>query len=233
MDKFSLSLVFPAYNEAVNLEDLVSRAFESVKDIVSDFEIIIVDDGSTDNTIPTLDSLKAKFGEKLRSIHLRPNKGYASALREGFLNAKKDFIFYSDADNQFDLNEITLLFEHMDTNDLVVGYRKDRQDNFLRIFLARGFNLIARTIFGLKVRDIDCAFKLFKREVFEKIKINDDNYLLDTEILAKAKKFNMSLKEVGVTHLPRQKGSSTVKPSAVFVTLYGLAKLAKDLRKIS
>ena len=230
MNNFSLSLVFPAFNEALNLESLVEKAFLSANAVTRNFEVIIVDDGSKDNTKEVLNLLKKRFGERLVVFHLNPNQGYATALKTGFLNAKKDFVFYSDADNQFDLSEIPLLLELKDTNDIVIGYRKDRQDNALRLFVSKCYNLLISSLFGLKVRDIDCAFKLFRRDVFKRIDIKLKRFLIDTEILVKAKVLEMKIAEVGVTHLPRTKGNSTVKFSDVIFTLKGLFQLSKDLK---
>jgi len=232
-DNPSISLVFPAYNEASNLPTLISAAFINASKITTDFEVIIVNDGSQDNTIEILDELRGKFGERLVVFNFKPNKGYAFALRTGFLKAKKDLIFYSDSDNQFDLSEIPLLLKYYKENDIVIGYRKDRQDNFLRLFVSKGYNTLIRLIFGLKVRDIDCAFKLFKRDVFKKIDIKLEKFLIDTEVLVKAKKLGMKIAQVGVSHLPRLKGSSTVRARDVLFTLRGLVKLRKDLKGLN
>lgn len=227
--KPSISMVFPAYNEALNLEDLVAQAFKSASANTDDFEIIVVDDGSVDNTRGILNGLKQKFGDRLRPIHIFPNKGYANALRTGFLSSAKELVFYSDADNQFDLSEISLLIGRLQDNDMVIGYRIDRKDNWFRIFVSKGYNLLIRVLFGIKVKDVDCAFKLFRREIFSKIKIEHEKFLVDTEILAKAGKLGMKWAETGVKHLPRTKGRSTVKPSDVLFTLKGLFKLKKEL----
>lgn len=228
----SLSLVFPAYNEGLNLRTLVESAFSNARKLTEDFEVIVVDDGSTDDTERILNLLKKEYGSNLTSIHLKPNKGYAAALRTGFKNSKKDLIFYSDSDNQFDFSEIPLLLEHINGNDMVIGYRRDRKDNFLRLFLSKGYNIMIRVLFGLKVKDIDCAFKLFRRDIFDKIDIVLERVMVDTEILLKAKSLGMRMKEVGVTHLPRLKGSSTVKAQDIVFTLKNLFKLKGELKKL-
>lgn len=229
--KYSLSMVFPAYNEEDNLERLIMDADRVCKDIVDDYEVVIVDDGSTDDTPNILNRLKNEFPNLVVYTH-SPNKGYTAALRTGFTNAAKDLIFYSDADNQFDLAEIPLLMEHVDNHDMVVGYRKDRQDPWIRIFVSRCFNIMSHTIFKFPVRDVDCAFKLFKKEVFDKIKITSEHFMVDTEIMSKAVIYGFRVTEVGVTHLPRTAGETTVKPSAVFQTLKGMAKLYGELKEL-
>jgi glycosyltransferase involved in cell wall biosynthesis len=231
MSRPSISFVFPAYNESLNLPALVENAFKAASSVSDDFEIIVVDDGSKDNTIAVLEELKRKFGKKLFSIHLSPNQGYATALKTGFLNAKKDFIFYSDADNQFDLSEVSLLIDKAEGMDMVIGYRKDRQDNSIRLFVSKCYNILISCWFGLKIRDIDCAFKLFRKDLFERIEIKLKKFLIDTEILVKANRLGMKIAQVGVTHLPRLKGQTTVKPGDVLFTLKGLFKLSKDLRR--
>jgi len=229
--EYSLSLVFPAFNEEDNLDRLVRDADQASKAIVQDYEIVVVDDGSTDSTPQLLEKLKSEFPNLVVYTH-SPNKGYTAALRPGFTSAKKDLIFYTDADNQFDLNELSLLLDRIDNNDMVVGYRKDRQDPWIRKFVSRCFNIMSHTIFKFPVRDVDCAFKLFRREVFDKIKITSEHFMVDTEIMSKAVDYNFKVAEVGVTHLPRTAGETTVKPSDVTKTLKGMAKLYQELKQI-
>jgi len=224
-------MVFPAYNEEANLDKLIKDADQTAQKLTDDYEIIIVDDGSTDNTPEILKNLKKEFTNLVVYTH-SPNKGYTAALRTGFTNAKKDLVFYSDADNQFILSEISLLLMKIDSNDLVVGYRKDRQDPWIRKFVSRCFNIMSHSIFKFTVRDVDCAFKLFRREVFDKIKINSDHFMVDTEIMSKAALFGFRTDETGVTHLPRTAGETTVKPTDVIKTLKGMAKLHKELKQL-
>jgi glycosyltransferase involved in cell wall biosynthesis len=223
--------VFPAYNEIDNVDRLVRDADRVGKKISDDYEIIVVDDGSTDGTGARLEQLKKDFPRLVVYTH-SPNKGYTAALRTGFTNARKDLIFYSDADNQFDLEEIPRLIEKIDDHDIVVGYRKDRQDPWLRKFVSRCFNIFSHTVFKFNVRDVDCAFKLFRRAVFDRIKINSEHFMVDTEMMANAVVFGFRVAEVGVTHLPRTAGETTVRPGDVWKTLKGMARLKKELRQI-
>lgn len=226
----SLSMVFPAYNEQDNLDRLVRDADAvGIKIFGDDYEIIVVDDGSKDNTPTVLKNLQKEFPRLVVYTH-SPNKGYTAALRTGFTNARKSLIFFSDSDNQFDLNEIPLLLNHIDTHDIVVGYRNPRVDPWFRLFVSRCFNIFSHAVFKFPVRDIDCAFKLFRREVFDKITITSENFMVDTEIMAKAVFYRMRITEVGVTHLPRRAGQTTVRPSDVFKTLRGMWILRKQLQ---
>jgi len=230
--KFSLSMVFPAYNEQDNLDRLVRDADKVGKDVFGDdYEIIIVDDGSKDKTPDILEQLKKEYDHLVVYTH-SPNQGYTAALRTGFSNASKDLIFYSDADNQFDLSEIPLLMALVEDNDIVSGYRNPRIDPWFRIFVSRCFNLMSHSLFSFPVRDVDCAFKIFHKRVFDKIKINSDNFMVDTEIMSKAVFFNMKVAEVGVTHLPREEGETTVKPTDVFKTLRGMWQLWHELKEM-
>jgi glycosyltransferase involved in cell wall biosynthesis len=218
-----LSIVFPAFNEKENIAESVSAALAYLGEKPG--EVIVVDDGSRDETPSIVNALEKKHPGRVRLVPHPVNLGYAAALRDGFSAARGDWIFYSDADNQFDLREIDLLIPLTEGADLVVGFRKNRQDPPLRIFAAWGYNLVASTLFRLSVRDIDCAFKLFRKDVFHRIRIESKGFLVDLEILAKARKQKMVVREVGVTHLPRTKGQSTVRFRDIFRTLRGIAWL--------
>lgn len=225
----SVSLVFPAYNEEAIIDRTVRETSRIMDGYGFDYEIVIVNDGSKDRTGAILDGLTKEF-PRLRAIQFPQNKGYSKALRAGFEAASKDLIFYSDSDLQFDMNEIDRLMALIDDCDIAVGFRIDRQDPPQRIFAAKVYNFIARNTFGITgVRDIDCAFKLFKRHVFDKIVINSEQFVFDTEILAKAAHFGFKVKEVGVTHLPRTAGQSTVRFSHIINTLRGVFKLKQEL----
>jgi glycosyltransferase involved in cell wall biosynthesis len=219
-----LSIVFPAYNEEGNIEKAVQDSLAYLGSRPG--EVLVVNDGSRDRTAEILSRLEKAHPGRVRALHHEINQGYAPTLRDGFLAAKGEWIFYSDSDNQFVLKELDLLMNLRDGVDMVVGYRKDRQDPAFRKFAAGTYNFLVRLFFGLRgVRDIDCAFKLFHRSVFQKIKIESSHFLIDGEILIKAQHLNMKIKEVGVTHLPREVGTSTVRFFHVTNTLAGLAKL--------
>jgi glycosyltransferase involved in cell wall biosynthesis len=216
-EKNGISCVFPAYNEETNIERAIREAIKVFIDLNVDYEIIVVDDGSQDKTSEITLSLAQK-NKNIRLIKHRVNRGYADALKTGFKSAVKTFIFYTDADNQFDLKDIAKALPLIKDVDMVIGYRLERADNFVRKLL------------GLEVKDIDCAFKLFRREVFDKIEIETKAWMVDTEILAKAKKQNMIIKEIGVKHLPRQHGKVTVKPGDIARSFKGLIGLKRIIK---
>ena len=228
-EKIGISCVFPAYNEETNIERAIREAVKVFNDLNIDYEIIVVDDGSEDRTSEITLSL-ARKNKNIRSIKHHINRGYADALKTGFKSAVKTFVFYTDADNQFDLKDIAKTLPLIKDADMVIGYRLERADNFIRKAGSFGYNLLARKLLKLEVKDIDCAFKLFRREIFEKIEIETKAWLVDTEILAKARKYNMIIKEIGVKHLPRQHGKVTVKPGDIVRSFKGLIGLKRMIK---
>ena len=215
----SVSVVLPAYNEALNIAGELGDIFDFLKDNFNEFEIIVVDDGSKDQTYSICSSVRRELGKSIIVLKHEHNKGYGAALRTGLFSAKNDLIFYTDSDNQFDIRELLEFTKVIDNYDLVIGYRLGRQDAAIRKFTSVVYKLLIRTVFGLKVRDIDCSFKLFKRECLERLSIERDNFFVDTELLLKAKLNNCKLKEIGVRHLPRKFGRSTIRFWHIFATL--------------
>lgn len=221
----SVSFVYPAFNEEENIERAVRLAREAAELVrLDEFEIVVVDDGSADSTWSILESLQANE-PNLRPIRHERNLGYAAALRSGFAAARHPLLCYSDSDNQFDLREIRYFLPLADQFDVISGFRIYRFDPLSRLVLSWGFNLLVRIIFRIPVRDIDCALKMFRREIFDRIQIESQRFFVDTEILAKAKALGFSMTEIGVRHYPRMAGRSTVRPSHVFYTLGELARI--------
>lgn len=222
----TISAVLPAYNEEENIEIATTRMVEVLSSLnLSDWEVIIVDDGSVDRTPEIADKLASVNPEHIRVIHHQPNKGYAQALKSGFTSARHQLIFYTDSDNQFDVREIKNLLPLIEKADIVCGFRIYRFDPLTRLVLAWGYNLLVRMIFRINVKDVDCAFKLFRREVFDRVTIESKKFFVDAEILAKARYYGMKLVEIGVRHYPRQAGHSTVRASHVFSTLREIAQM--------
>ncbi|MFH1679305.1 MAG: glycosyltransferase family 2 protein [Candidatus Eisenbacteria bacterium] len=220
-----ISIVFPAFNEAENVREAARRAREAVEIAgIPAYEIIFVDDGSTDGTAERIEEARAE-DPNIRLVRHPRNRGYAEALKSGFGAARMKYIFYSDSDNQFDLKELKNLLRAIEDYDIVCGFRIYRFDPLTRLFLAWGYNLVARALFRIRVRDIDCAFKLFRREVFDLITIESKKFFIDTEILAKATKLRLRVTEIGVRHYPRPAGRSTVRPSHVLSTIRELAAM--------
>jgi glycosyltransferase involved in cell wall biosynthesis len=222
----SISAVLPAYNEEENIETATKRLADVLRALnFRDWEIIVVDDGSVDQTGKMADRLAEEDPGHIRVFHHNPNRGYAEALKTGFTNAQYQLIFYTDSDNQFDVREITSLLPLIENADIVNGFRIYRFDPLTRLVLSWGFNLLVRVMFRIKVRDIDCAFKLFRREVFDKVTIESRKFFVDAEVLAKARYFGFRMAEVGVRHYPRPAGRSTVRASHIPATLMELARI--------
>lgn len=210
LPKLNISAFFPAYNEAENLEALTTKTVETLEKLADKWEVIIVDDGSKDNTEEVANKLVETY-PGVRYIRHKVNQGYGGAVKTGLKEAKLDWIFFTDGDGQFDVSEMELLVPHSETADFVAGYRIKRQDNFMRSLNAFAWGSMVRTLFGLhgKVRDIDCAFKLFKRRVVDDYEFKASGAMISTELLAQSKKIGYTFKEQGVHHYPRTAGVQT------------------------
>jgi glycosyltransferase involved in cell wall biosynthesis len=224
-----ISVVLPAYNE----EDNIGRQVRAVAEVLDelkfdDYEILVVDDGSRDRTGAIVEELGGEL-PKLKLLRHEKNRGYAQALRTGFTSAQMPLVFYTDADNQFDVRELKNLLPAIDDYDIVSGFRIYRFDPLTRLILSWGYNLLVRILFRIRIRDVDCAFKLFRREVFDRIQIESKKFFVDTEILAKASKLNLRMTEIGVRHFPREAGESTVRPSHVLHTLREIVEMWTDI----
>jgi glycosyltransferase involved in cell wall biosynthesis len=221
----SLSVIFPAFNEEANIQRTVESARLILPKLAQTYEIILVNDGSKDATTPLCDELAERYPE-VRAIHHVDNRGYGAALKSGILAARHDFIFFTDSDGQFDLEELEHLIEWASHYDIVTGYRGKRQDPPHRLINAFGWKMLVRMMLGVKVRDIDCAFKVFQRSVFDRVQIRSVGAMVNTEILAQANAFGMSIHEVRVSHYPRQFG----KPSGA--NLRVIAKAFRELIRL-
>jgi glycosyltransferase involved in cell wall biosynthesis len=208
MRDIPISIFFPCYNEEANVERTVRSALDVCRSLFSDFEIIVVDDGSRDRTGEIADHLAAAH-ERVRAVHNQPNRGYGGALQRGFREARKDWVFFTDGDGQFDIREITKLVEVIDDYDMVVGYRIDRQDPAMRKFNAWGWRQLCNHAFGMHIRDIDCAFKLIPRKLFDEIPLHSQGAMISAELLARAIRRGYRIGQVGVHHFPRTAGQPT------------------------
>jgi glycosyltransferase involved in cell wall biosynthesis len=215
-----LSYFFPAHNEEANLEGLVDEALETLPRIAETFEIIAVNDGSRDRTREIADRLAAEHPGVVRVVHHEVNRGYGGALRSGFEAARYDLLAFTDGDRQFRIADIARLTERLaapDRPDVVVGYRIKRADPIIRIVYARTYKLANRIFFGLRVRDVDCACKLFRREALEGVRVESGGAFFSAELLIKIGEHGRSIAEVGVPHYPRTAGSPTgAKPSVIW-----------------
>jgi glycosyltransferase involved in cell wall biosynthesis len=227
-----LTFFFPAYNEQENIEQTVERALAEIGPLVPSIEVLAVDDGSTDRTPQLADELAAA-DPRVRVFH-QPNRGYGGALRAGFEHASGELICFSDGDLQFDLREMSRLLERLADErkpvDAVIGYRIKRRDPFHRIFIAKTYNAIVSVAFGLRVRDIDCAMKVFRREVFDGLRLDANGPFLSAELLIKLRARGGHMAQVGVNHYPRAAGTNTgASFKKILRTFRDLAKLRWDL----
>ncbi len=214
-----LSYFFPAHNEEANVAGLVEEALAVMPSLADTFEIIIVNDGSRDRTRAIADELTASHPGIVRAVHHPVNRGYGAALRSGFGAARYELVAFTDGDRQFhvaDLGGLTARFAGPDAPDVVAGYRIKRADPLIRIIYARAYRLANRIFFGLRVTDVDCACKLFRREILEGIRIESEGAFFSAELLIKLLAAGRSIAEVGVPHYPRTAGSPTgARPQVV------------------
>jgi glycosyltransferase involved in cell wall biosynthesis len=225
-----LSLVFPVFNEEGNLAALLDAAFAVASRLVSRFEIVVVDDGSRDGSAALLGA-RSRAEPRLRVLTHPANRGYGAALRSGLRAARGSLVCFSDADLQFDLAELERLLAAAAACDIVAGYRAPRRDPWPRRALAFGWGLAVRLLFGLRVRDIDCAFKVFHRRVLEAIPIASLGAFVNTEILVRAQSLGFRIAQAPVSHRPRRHGSQTgARPRVILRAVVELATLYRELR---
>lgn len=234
----SLSLVFPAYNEEANVDELVAAALKAGQTVTDELEVIVVNDGSRDQTAAKIQAWSQK-DSRVRSVDNEKNLGYGRTVWNGLQAATKDWVFFSDADLQFDLKEIRHLTAHSPNFDVVIGYRAPRRDPLMRLVNAKSWNMLVRLMFGLKIKDLDCAFKLFRRRVLTDIEIQSGGATFSAELMTRLQQRGITFKEVPVTHLPRQAGSATGAKPAVIIrafkelfAMYRLTDLARPLWRI-
>ena len=207
-----LSYFFPAHDEEANLEALVAEALETLPGLAETFEIIAVDDGSRDGTPALADDLAARHPDVVRAVHHATNLGYGAALRSGFAAARYDLVAFTDGDRQFqiaDIGRLTARLAESDSPDVVVGFRIKRADPLVRTLYARAYRLANRIFFGLKITDVDCACKLFRREVLQTLRVESSGAFFSAEMIIKLRAAGRTVVEVGVPHYPRTAGSAT------------------------
>jgi glycosyltransferase involved in cell wall biosynthesis len=219
-----LSAVMPAYNEQEVLPMALEQAVTALEDLCETWELVVVDDGSTDGT-PTILEQWVAMEPRIRVVTQGQNRGYSQALIRGFAECRFEAVFYTDADAQFDLHDITNLYPQLAEFDMVTGYRIGRQDRWIRFVTSGVYNRLQGWMLGLRVRDVNCAFKLFRRSFFDKVQLSSEGFLIDAELYARAKNAGLAWTQVGVEHRPRELGSTTVKVSTVIETLRELRSL--------
>jgi len=206
----SISLVLPAYNEAENIEPMVEEATPALAANADDYEIIVVNDGSADDTAGVTRRVMER-DPHVRLVDHPVNQGFGAAVFSGFTSAEKDWIFYTDADRQFVLSELENFVPYMDDYDLIAGYRAPRRDPFMRVLYGKGWSMLCTLTFGYTVRDVDCGFKLLRREIIQELAddIASRGATFSIEWLVRAKRAGYRFVELPVTHQPRVAGSQT------------------------
>jgi len=225
----SITVFFPCYNEQDNVTKVVPRAIEVLEGLRADYEILIIDDGSSDDTGRIADQIAASR-KRVRVIHHPRNLGYGAALQSGFRAAAKELVFFTDGDAQFDLAELPPLLPLMKEYDIVCGYRMNRQDNIVRKMNGWLWTKMTGLVFSLNLRDVDCAFKLFKRAVFDGMKMESTGALINTEILARAARRGCTITQRGVHHYPRTAGKQTgCNPKVIVRAFQELLRLRRRI----
>ena len=224
MIKESISVFFPLYNDEATVEKLVNDATSLLKTTADDYEVILVNDGSIDNTGEICNRL-ANENAKINVIHHEKNKGYGAALKAGFTNATKELVFYTDGDGQYDVKELSKLLPYIHEADVVTGYKIKRNDPFYRRILGRIYHWTARFLFCLRVKDIDCDFRLLRRSIFNNITLESDSGVICVEMMKKIQSAGYKIKEVPVHHYPRISGRSQFfRAKNILKVMAGLCK---------
>jgi len=221
-----VSAVIPAYNEVGNIEDVVSSIVELFSVIFNRYELIIINDGSNDGTEKIIRKLSEQ-NTNIKVIDFKVNRGYGVALWEGFQKASLKYVFYTDSDGQFDIKDIKELLPLVEPADMVIGYRINRNDNLLRRLLSRGYNFLVFLFFGIKCRDVNSSFKIFKREIVDSINLISNGFSVDAELVWKTKEKGYKITETGVRHFKRNCDSSKVKSSDIINTIRELIRIKK------
>lgn len=204
----SISAVLPAYNEEKVIADTVTSMVSTLSGLAADYEVIVVNDGSRDATREIVERLSEQ-NPRVRCVSHPVNRGYGAALATGFAAATKELVFMTDGDKQFDPNELANFLPHIVDADLVIGYRKPRMDPFMRRLNGWGWNLVVRLLFGYVARDVDCAFKLFRRSILDTFRVDSTGATFSAEFLIKARRRGHRIKELRATHFPRRAGQAT------------------------
>lgn len=216
----SISVILPAFNEEKNIENTLSNTINYLNKTFSNFEIIVVDDGSTDKTFKVVEQIAVKYHNIILKKH-EINRGYGQSLKTGFDTASKEFIFFMDSDGQFEISDLDKLTPHITDKNIVIGYRYQRADTNIRKLNTLLYHTYLRTIFKLKVKDVDCAFKLFPREAYLKIRpIRSEGAFFSAEFLLKLIKEDYNLVEIAVNHYPRLYGSPTGANIGVILKMF-------------
>lgn len=223
-DRPSISAFFPAYNDAGTIPSMVITVLLTLRELTDDYEVIVINDGSRDHTAAVLDELARIYPNEVRIVHHVKNRGYGGALRSGFASATKDWIFYTDGDAQYDARELKKLAALMsDQIDFINGWKIERNDPLHRIVIGRLYQYFVKATFGLKLRDVDCDFRLMRRKVFDQVELTADSGVICVELMKKVQDAGFRLAETPVHHFHRAYGKSQ------FFNFRRLIHVARDL----
>src|SRR5574341_1287168 len=222
-----ISTFFPAYNDGGTIASMVIMAMNVLEEITDDYEVIVVNDGSSDYTARVLGRLAADYPDRVRIVHHPKNRGYGGALRTGFATAGKEWIFYTDGDAQYDVQDLRALYAQIgDGVDMVQGYKKFRGDPWYRKLIGRIYHHMVKIAFGLRLRDVDCDFRLIRRRVFERVTLTRDSGVICVEMMKKIQDNGFKIVEAGVSHYHRSYGKSQ------FFNFRRVARVAFDLTRL-
>jgi glycosyltransferase involved in cell wall biosynthesis len=225
----SISAVIPAYNEALIIASTVQAVDDTLARLTDDYEVIVVNDGSHDAT-PSIVEALGQERPAVRLVSHAVNQGYGATLATGFAAATREYIFLTDGDRQFDVEELAGFLPLLDRVDMVVGYRRPRADPWVRRFYGWGWNQLVNTLFGYTARDVDCAFKLFPRRLLDDVQLHSTGHTLSPELLIKARRAGYRIAEVRVTHLPRTLGQAKgARIDHIVRSLFELVKLRFEI----
>jgi glycosyltransferase involved in cell wall biosynthesis len=231
MDTPTLSIVLPALNEEANITLAVERAAQAAATAASEWEVIVVDDGSTDST-GRLVAEATRLEPRVRLVQHERRLGYGAAMRSGFAAARHELVFFTDSDNQFDLSELPAIIPLMEDADVVAGYRANRSDPLRRRIAAQAWNALVRLLFNLPVRDVDCAFKLYRRDLLQITPLESTGAVASAELLVRLDRAGFRIREVEVTHHPRVFGTATgMNPKVVARAFLELVRLRARLAR--
>jgi len=214
-----ISVALPAYNEEASLPRTIPWVVDGLRQVTDDFEVVVVDDGSRDRTAEVVREL-AKTYPEVRLVQHPVNLGYGAAVWTGITSGQKEFVFFTDADGQFDITELKRFVPYAADYDMIIGYRAPRRDPPLRLINALGWKLFVTLLFGYVARDVDCAFKLFRRDLLDQVYVESRGAAFSAEFLVKARDKGFRIKELPVTHLPREAGSPTGARPAVILRAF-------------
>ena len=230
-DVLSISAVLPAYNEEQVIASSVAAMVQTFEKLAADYEVIVVNDGSRDGTAEILTAL-GKENPRVRMVSHAQNQGYGAALWTGFTSAEKDLVFLTDGDKQFDVSELSDFLPLLDGADMVIGYRQPRADPFIRLLNAWGWKMLVTLLFGYTAKDVDCAFKLFRRRILDRVDVHARGATFSAEFLIKARRLGYIIREQRASHYPRPAGQATgAKPAVILRAFKELLLLRLNLER--